>query len=391
MAAKYSLGKYKQLSPGVYSHYSGGRFLHKDTAGQWVYSSARDNDDMNRLQGTASECPEDTTVEWRWNKATTLERWRGEAADPTFLVQEFTPMVEENQALLREVRQALGGHINATDVLEETNNILQENQATNGELLDLLQSSLGNSTTAQAGTNTLLGDIKTSLESSQKDMKMLSTESLNSNVLLTDITTSLEKSLEETKALTAALTINTETAIQGSLDSNTVINEDTNTILKELKTSMEQSKQELTLAIESLLEPLVAIMSVTADYKKKEPTMITDVTMLETMKSSELGSTNTYNLDSKQEEVDPEYGFGMMKLPSSYRKNKAPGSSDSPTEIRVVLQPLAITDISSEDKTVGLEMYMSLRWKDSRIEWKNEMTDNFDCLTVLSFSPEILR
>ena len=200
----------------------------------------------------------------------------------------------------------------------------------------------------------------------------------------------LEKSLEETKALTAALTTKTKTAIQGSLDTNTVINEDTNSILKELKTSMEQSKQELTLAIESLLEPLVAIMSVTADYKKKEPTVITDVSMLETMKSSDLG-TNEYNFDTDQEEVDPEYGFGMMKLPSSYRKNKAPGSKDSPTDIRVILQPLAITDISSEDKTVGLEIYMSLRWKDSRIEWNNKMTDNFECLTVLSFSPEILR
>ena len=82
-----------------------------------------------------------------------------------------------------------------------------------------------------------------------------------------------------------------------------------------------------------------------------------------------------------------------MTLPATYQKNKSPSEEKDgyqPTEVRVVLQPKSITEISSMDKTVGLEIYMSLAWKDPRVDW-NDLTQDFACSDTLSFSPNILR
>ena len=394
MAAKYSLGAYEQVSPGVYSHYSGGRFLHKDTAGQWVYSSARDNDDMNRLQGTPSECPEDPAVEWRWNKGTTLTRWKGESADPTFLVQEYRPIEEENMVLLRGVREALYKHINTTNILEETNDIIIENQDTNKELLNLVKTSMSESSLAQSDANQLLEEIGTSLTSSQENMKTLSSESLQSNTLLKGIKTRLEESLVETKTLSTALAANTETAIKDSLDSNIAINGDTNKLLREIKVTMDLSRQETTAAIQNLFKQLSAIAEIVNSYKREKPTKITDKSGLDSFKStsSRLESESKFEF-YKHEMIEPDLGFGLMTLPATYQKNKSPSEDKDgyqPTYVRVVLQPKSITEISSMDKTVGLEIYMSLAWKDPRVDW-SDLTQDFACFDTLSFSPNLLR
>jgi hypothetical protein len=227
-AAKYSLGRwvpplsrllprYRLLGPATYQHYDGGRFLHRDGSGRWIYSSQPGADDLNRLEGSGGEapCPTDSAIQWRFNRATTLERWKLGSVDTTFKVEPYVSVAAQNSELLREVRETLGQHTAATGGLGAATAQLGQNQDTTNDLLALIKTNLEISSMGRSDTNSLLREINAGLEKTQ----------------------------ERTENLTRAMSSETEALVKKGLDSNTKVLNETNRLLGELAKSLDESQQ----------------------------------------------------------------------------------------------------------------------------------------------------
>ena len=111
--------------------------------------------------------------------------------------------------------------------------------------------------------------------------------------------------------------------------------------------------------------------------------------MEEEMRKSQVESKGQFKLQ-KQEVINPEEAFGLMTLPDTY-SNADPPSKNKTTLVHVFLQPKAIININSMKKTMGMEIQMSLRWEDQRIEWKGVKVEEMDCWNSVSLSTTILR
>ena len=312
VAARFALGMYKLVQPGVYQHYDGERFLRRDNSDQWVYSSQRDGGDNNQIQSetTSAMCPEDPSVRWRFNTKDTTDRWKYNNAffDSTFKVKVYVDLEESNHELLREVREALSLHTEAISIIEKTNSILENNQKTNNKLLDLFRTNMESSSAGQVETNTILAKLVEAFAEVQKTSGLTNTL------------------LEENKE-------NTET---------------TNSLLEELKTHAESFKQK---------RPFV-------------PLNVKD--FLKSMKGNESEGErgSLYDL-RKPEEVTPDQGFGLIRLGKDYnKKHPQPGG----TKVFLELQPKSISEINSMEKTVGLEIHLKLVWEDDRIEWTHPLS-----------------
>ena len=73
-----------------------------------------------------------------------------------------------------------------------------------------------------------------------------------------------------------------------------------------------------------------------------------------------------------------------MKLNKAYRK-QFPQTNG--TNVSVNIDVLDIFNIDNNDKTVEIEIYITLGWEDERIEWHAEPHSDVG----LEFSPDVLR
>ena len=94
----------------------------------------------------------------------------------------------------------------------------------------------------------------------------------------------------------------------------------------------------------------------------------------------------------EQSDMLPEEGYGQMLLPGSYWKVVPPLGFAKPTPVSVGLQPRAITSINSLEKSVEMEIHMSLTWEDSRIQWPQlNILPKEDWMKAIPLNPTICR
>ena len=64
--------------------------------------------------------------------------------------------------------------------------------------------------------------------------------------------------------------------------------------------------------------------------------------------------------------ASPIGGLGVITLDPSYRRLNAPNYH---TDVGVGMDILAVTNIDSLDKIVGLKIFLSFEWEDNRLHW----------------------
>ena len=249
----------------------------------------------------------------------------------------------------------------------------------------------------------LLQGIKNSLETTQVTTEKLSTAVIS----LVDMIGPTEKGRWMNMASNFSEGVNdglremkrSLAAIASDLD--TLHEERTKTLLQEIKTSHETSQdttENMSSAVSSLVDMLgpdlkemkISLAAIAKATKKEEHEKKEwNDDMEEVMRKSQVESRGEFKLRN-QEVINPEEAFGLMTLPDTY-SNEDPPSKNKTTLVHVLLQPKAITNINSMKKTMGMEIQMSLRWEDQRIEWNGLKVEDMDCWNSVSLSTTILR
>ena len=71
------------------------------------------------------------------------------------------------------------------------------------------------------------------------------------------------------------------------------------------------------------------------------------------------------------EAVCPDEAFGQMCLRGDYRRQSPPiRMKKGGTEVNVTMRVNTITKIDSTANVIGMELSLSMEWRDARVEWK---------------------
>ena len=108
------------------------------------------------------------------------------------------------------------------------------------------------------------------------------------------------------------------------------------------------------------------------------------LTELETMES-DVGEEGAQRFVFDDYVYSPQGSFGMITLDKTYKKFKP---QETGSDIAVQLHVLHVTRIDSIEEIVGLEIFISLKWEDNRINWTYGGPQNSQ---EYEFSPKVLR